>query len=54
MKWLQIILSVFGMMTPELRAEFKTFFDNWAEKAKKTPSPVDDVIIGLLRGLLGV
>lgn len=54
MKWLQIVFSVLGMMTPELRAEFKTFFDSWEAKAKTTPSPLDDWIVAVLRGLLGV
>jgi hypothetical protein len=54
MKWLQIVLGVFGMMTPQLRAEFKVFFDNWEAKAKTTTNPMDDVVVAVLRGLLGV
>lgn len=54
MKWLQMILGIFGMLTPELRAEFKVFFDNWEAKAKETKNPADDVIVAVLRGLLGV
>lgn len=54
MKVLQIIFAVLGMMTPQLRAEFAKFFDEWAAKAKQTPSPADDAIVMILRGLLGV
>lgn len=54
MKWAQIILSLFGLITPELRAQFKVFFDDWQAKAKETPSPVDDLVVSILRGLIGV
>jgi len=54
MKVLQIIFAVLGMMTPQLRVEFTKFFDEWAAKAKETPSPADDAIVMILRGMLGV
>jgi hypothetical protein len=54
MKVIQIILAVLSMMTPQLRAEFTKFFDEWSAKAKQTPSPADDAIVMILRGLLGV
>lgn len=51
--WLfRLISLVVTVMSPEIKAQLKTWLDQMREDAKKTKNPWDDLLVGLLRSLL--
>ena len=53
-KLLAIIPAILAAITPELREELKAGLERLEQKAKATKNPVDDLVVGLLRGVLGI
>ena len=48
LKGLQIMIT---MITPELKSYIQKNISEWEEKAKATPNPIDDVIVGMVKSL---
>jgi len=48
-----IIGKILDLISPELRAAIKKSLDEWELKAKETDSKVDDVVVALVKMLLG-
>ena len=46
--------KILTSITPELKALLKKCLDELAEKAKQTASPLDDMLVQFLRGILNV
>jgi len=53
MKWLPIIFNIVHLIGPELRKALLGALDDWESKAKETKSPIDDIVVGVLKALLG-
>ncbi len=54
-KWiLQLVTFLLANITPELRLVLSKSVKEWEEKAKQTSSPVDDILVGLVKTILGV
>jgi len=51
---LRMIILVVGAASPEIRANVKEWVLELAEKAKTTPNPMDDILVGLLKTLLNI
>lgn len=51
---LRMIILVVGAASPEIRENVKTWVADLAEKAKATPNPMDDILVGLLKTLLNI
>ena len=48
-----IIQSIVELISPEIRKAIGEFLNALEEKAKLTPNPMDDVIVFLLKKLMG-
>lgn len=52
-KWiLRIITMVVGVVSPEIRTSAHQLLDDLEAKAKKTPNPWDDILVGLLKTIM--
>lgn len=51
---LRMIVLVVGAASPEIRESLDTWIRELAEKARATPNPMDDILVGLLKALLGI
>jgi len=49
-----VLRNVLGKATPEIRDRLKDLLDDWEERAKTTPNPFDDLLVFVVRGLVGV
>jgi len=52
MNWITIILNLFKLIGPELKKTLIDALDQWETKAKETKTPIDDIIVGILKTLL--
>lgn len=53
-KWLiQIARQVLLVSTPEIAKTTCQMLDELEEKAKKTPNPWDDILVGTMKTILG-
>lgn len=53
MDWLiNIFKAISGLISEPLRNILKDALIKWDEAAEKTPSQVDDIIVGLIRSIL--
>jgi hypothetical protein len=54
--WMKIILNLLPVLvkavTPELREHLVIFVGELEKKAKQTNSPIDDILVGILKQLL--
>lgn len=51
---LNVLRSILLKATPDVRQKLTQLLDDWEEKAKATPNPFDDLLVFVVRGLLGV
>jgi len=52
-EWImRVILLVISAATPEIKQGINEWLDDLEVKAKATPNPIDDVLVGLLKSLL--
>ncbi len=51
---LPVLPQIMKLVTPILRETLEGFIEDLYAKAKATPNPVDDVLVGILAGLVGV
>ena len=51
---LPVIPQIMKLITPVLRETLEEFLQDLYLKAKATPNPVDDILVGILAGLVGV
>ncbi|GAH91788.1 unnamed protein product [marine sediment metagenome] len=51
---LRMITLVVGAASPEIRESITELVNGLAEKAKATPNPIDDVLVGLLKVILNI
>lgn len=51
---LRMITLIVGAASPEIRESVKELIARLDEKAKATPNPIDDVLVGLLKVVLNV
>jgi len=51
---LGILRAVLLKATPEIRDKLKHLLDDWETNAKATPNPFDDLLVFLVRGLVGI
>ncbi len=51
---LSILGAVAGAVTPQLRDLAKTHVAEWEAAAKKSANPFDDILVGIVKGLLGL
>lgn len=51
--WAIILGLLQSGLSPALRALFKDLLEKWEKTAKETPSPIDDLVVGILKALLG-
>lgn len=49
----RIFSLVLRSATPEIVQGLRDGLDRLEEKAKKTPNPVDDILVGIMRELVG-
>jgi len=49
---LRIITMVVGVVSPEIRTGANQLLDDLEAKAKKTPNPWDDILVGLLKTIM--
>jgi hypothetical protein len=54
MKWIQLVLAIINGMGPELRAALKDAVAAWEANASKTPTPVDDFLVAIVKIALGM
>lgn len=52
MNWVTIILNLFHMAGPELKKVLLDALNQWEAKAKETKTPIDDILVGILKILL--
>ena len=53
-KWLiRMAQQVLMVATPEIVTTTKQLLDELEEKAKKTPNPWDDILVGTMKTILG-
>ena len=50
---LKLLSKLITGISPQIREEILNFLKDLEEKAKKTPKPIDDIIVLLLRILFG-
>lgn len=51
--WLfRLLTLVLTVMSPEIKAQLRTWLDTLQTEAKKTKNPWDDLLVSLLRSLL--
>jgi hypothetical protein len=49
------ILEFLGSsLGPALRALLQTLLNDWENAAKKTATPIDDIIVGIVKKLVGI
>lgn len=48
-----IIRNIVELISPEIRKALGEFLDSLEEKAKLTPNPADDIIVFVLKKVLG-
>lgn len=51
---LRMIILVVGAASPEIRENVKEWVLDLEQKAKATPNPMDDILVGLLKTLLNI
>jgi hypothetical protein len=51
---LKALGTIIDQATPEIRQDVTNVLDSVEEKAKATPNPFDDLLIDLLRGVIGL
>jgi hypothetical protein len=54
MKWIKLVLAIINGMGPELRTALKDSVTSWEANAAKTPTPLDDFIVALVKIALGM
>ena len=55
MDFWKIILKLFTEgISPQLRLMLTGLVESWETIAKKTATPIDDVLVGILKTLLGI
>ena len=56
--WFDILAGVLKTVaqkaTPEIREEFKRHLDEWQDRCEATPNPFDDLLVFIIRGLIGL
>lgn len=50
---LELLKKILELISPQLREVIKKSLDEWELKAKETPSIADDILVLLLKKLLG-
>ena len=53
MNWITLVLNIFRMIGPELRKVLLDALNTWEVSAKETKTPIDDIIVGILKSLIG-
>lgn len=52
-QWIfRLISLVVGVASPEIRKGANELLDQLEEKAKKTPNPWDDMLVGMLKSIM--
>jgi len=51
---LKILKTVTEKATPQIREKLKELLDNWEDQAKATPNYFDDLLVFVVRGLIGI
>lgn len=51
--WIELLKRLLEAATPELRELILEAIRNLEEKAKETPNPIDDLLVWVLKKLLG-
>jgi len=51
---LTVLGAIVGVATPEIRALVKKDIAGWEQAASKTPNKFDDILVQLVKGLLGM
>ena len=54
MKWIQLVLAIINGMGPELRAALADAVKAWEANANKTPTPLDDFLVAIVKLALGI
>jgi len=54
MKWIQLVLAIINDMGPELRAALVDAIEAWEANAAKTPTPLDDFLVAIVKLALGI
>lgn len=54
MKWIQLVLAIINGMGPELRAALADAIKAWEANASKTPTPLDDFLVAIVKLALGI
>lgn len=53
-KWIwDIILAMVVQASPEIKKQVCEKLDELAAKAKETKNPIDDLLVGMLKGMVG-
>jgi len=54
-EWIiKMLVLVFGAATPEIRESIVSWVNELEQRAKETPNPMDDILVGLLKILLHI
>ena len=51
---LMVLNFVIGNVTPELRNLLVSSIQQWEAKAAQTASPIDDIVVKVIKALLGI
>lgn len=51
--WLELLKKLLSLITPELRKVICESLNQWVETAKKTKSPIDDLVAWIMTKLFG-
>jgi len=52
MNWITIVLNLFKLVGPDLKNLLLDALHQWEMKAKETKTPIDDIVVGILKSLL--
>jgi len=52
--FLNLLKAVLKQATPEVAKELVELLDRWEKQAKATPNPFDDLLVMMVRGIIGI
>ena len=50
----EVLKRVAQKATPEIREELKRHLDEWQDRCEATPNPWDDLLVFIVRGIVGL